>query len=561
MTGLTGRIFRSIMAAVTGVLLACTLIILGCLYEYVGHIQTDRLKAELDMAAAGVESAGLSYLEGVDPDSNRLTWIAADGSVLYDAEADRNSMENHADREEVKEALASGYGSGERYSKTLLEKTVYCAKRLSDGSVLRISVSRATMAVLAFGMFRPICILLVVAFALSFFLARRLARRIVEPLNDLDPDHPLEDQAYDEISPLLRRISHQKQQIDLQLRELQQRKDEFDQITSCMNEGLVVLDKRGNVLSINPAAARLFHAGGSVIGRDILSVERGAEIRDTIPTALETGHGETTLERDGRVFRIDMSRIESDGETVGLVLLTFDVTDRVNAERSRREFTANVSHVLKTPLTAILGSSDLIQNAMVQAEDMPRFIGHIHDEAARLLALIEDILRLSRLDEGSELPRETVDLGEVAGQTVEQLAAQAAAAEVTMEVKAEDCILESVPRLLQEIIFNLTENAIKYNRPNGRVTVSVTADGVLTVQDNGIGIPPEHRSRVFERFYRVDKSHSKAVGGTGLGLSIVKHAVADLGGHIDLQSEVGRGTTVTVRFPIQNKIDKISGKS
>lgn len=551
MTGLTGKIFRSIMAAVTGVLLACTLIILGCLYEYVGHIQTDRLKAELDMAAAGVESAGLSYLEGVEPDSNRLTWIAADGSVLYDAEADRDSMENHADREEVKEALTSGYGSGERYSKTLLEKTVYCAKRLSDGSVLRISVSRTTMAVLAFGMFRPICILLVVAFALSFFLARRLARRIVEPLNDLDPDHPLEDQAYDEISPLLLRISHQKQQIDLQMQELQQRKDEFDQITSCMNEGLVVLDKRGNVLSINPAAARLFHAGGSVIGRDILSVERGAEIRDAIPTALDTGHGETTLERDGRVFRVDMSRIESDGETVGLVLLTFDVTDRVNAERSRREFTANVSHELKTPLTAILGSSDLIRNGMVQVEDMPRFIGHIHDEAARLLELIEDILRLSRLDEGSELPRETVDLGEVAKLTVEQLAAQAAATEVTVDIKAESCILESVPRLLQEIIFNLTENAIKYNRPNGRVTVSVTVDGVLTVQDNGIGIPPEHLCRVFERFYRVDKSHSKAVGGTGLGLSIVKHAVADLGGHIDLQSEVGRGTTVTVRFPIQ----------
>lgn len=318
-----------------------------------------------------------------------------------------------------------------------------------------------------------------------------------------------------------------------------------------MNEGLVVLDKRGNVLSINPAAARLFHAGGSVIGRDILSVERGAEIRDAIPTALDTGHGETTLERDGRVFRVDMSRIESDGETVGLVLLTFDVTDRVNAERSRREFTANVSHELKTPLTAILGSSDLIRNGMVQVEDMPRFIGHIHDEAARLLELIEDILRLSRLDEGSELPRETVDLGEVAKLTVEQLAAQAAATEVTVDIKAESCILESVPRLLQEIIFNLTENAIKYNRPNGRVTVSVTVDGVLTVQDNGIGIPPEHLCRVFERFYRVDKSHSKAVGGTGLGLSIVKHAVADLGGHIDLQSEVGRGTTVTVRFPIQ----------
>lgn len=545
---MTGKIFRSIMLAVSSVLLASLLIILSFLYEYFGGLQKNQLWAELDMAAAGVETSGMEYFGSLSPNSSRLTWVAADGSVLYDAQADQDSMENHADREEIREALSTGTGSSERYSSTLLEKTVYCAELLSDGSVLRISVSRATMAVLLLGMLQPFCVVLLAALALAFWLANRLARRIVEPLNALDLDQPLENQSYDEIAPLLRRISQQSGQINAQLSQLRRKQDEFDQITVSMNEGLVLLDQKGCILSINPAAKKLFRAGEYAAGRDFLTVERSREISDAISQAMQSGHGEVSLTREGRVFQIDISRIESEGRHIGVVLLVFDVTEKEEAERTRREFTANVSHELKTPLTAILGSSELLQTGMVKPEDTPRFVGHIHEEAARLLTLVEDIIRLSQLDEGVEIPMETVDLATAAEEAVRQLREKAEQSEVTLTVEAESCPLWAVPRLLHEIVYNLTENAIKYNVPGGSVTVRVTADGLLRVSDTGIGIPPEQQSRVFERFYRVDKSHSKAIGGTGLGLSIVKHAAAYLGAAIELQSELGAGTTICVQF-------------
>lgn len=547
---MTGKIFRSIMLAVGGVLLASLLIILGCLYDYFGGVQKNQLWAELDMAAAGVESSGMAYFDALNPESSRLTWIAADGSVLYDAQADQDNMENHADRAEVQEAIASGKGSSERYSSTLLEKTVYCAKRLTDGSVLRISISHVTMAVLAFGMLQPICVVLLVALILAFWLASRLSKRIVQPLNSLDLDHPLENQTYDEIAPLLRRISQQSGQINTQLRQLQQKQDEFDQITASMNEGLVLLDSKGAVLSINPAARKLFHAGKFVTGWDFLALERSREISEAIAKAAQAGRSEIALQRDGHIYQIDISRIESEGKTVGVVLLVFDVTEKVEAERTRREFTANVSHELKTPLTAILGSSELLESGMVKPEDTARFVGHIHAEAARLLTLVEDIIRLSQVDEGVELPMETVDLAAIATEAVDQLREKAEKSHVTLNVETETCHLQGVPRLFHEIVYNLTENAIKYNVPNGTVTVTVTKDGTLTVADTGIGIPPEHQERVFERFYRVDKSHSKAIGGTGLGLSIVKHACAYLGASVELQSEVGKGTTISVQFSV-----------
>ncbi len=547
---MTGKIFRSIMLVVTGVLLASLLIIMGCLYDYFGGVQKNQLWAELDMAAAGVESSGMVYFDELNLDSSRLTWIAADGSVLYDAQVAQDSMENHADRAEVKEALASGKGSSERYSSTLLEKTVYCAKRLTDGSVLRISISHVTMAVLVLGMLQPICMVLLVALILAFCLASRLSKRIVDPLNSLDLDHPLDNRTYDEIAPLLRRISQQSGQINAQLRQLRQKQDEFDQITASMGEGLVLLDSKGAILSINPAARKVFHAGKYVTGWDFLTLERSREISEAIVLATGEGHSELTVEREGRIYQIDISRIESEGKNIGVVLLVFDVTEKVEAERNRREFTANVSHELKTPLTAILGSSELLQSGMVKPEDTARFVGHIHAEAARLLTLVEDIIRLSQLDEGAELPMETVDLAVIAEEAVTQLREKAEKSLVTLKLEEEICHLQGVPRLFHEIVYNLTENAIKYNVPDGTVTVTVTKDGTLTVADTGIGIPPEHQARVFERFYRVDKSHSKASGGTGLGLSIVKHACSYLSATVELKSEVGKGTTITVQFPV-----------
>ena len=548
---MTGKIFRAIMTVVCGVLLASVLIILGCLYDYFEGLQVDQLWAQLDMAAVGVEKSGEDYLDTLNIERERLTWIAEDGSVLYDARADQDTMENHANREEVKAAMESGKGSSERYSDTLFEKTVYCAKRLSDGSVLRISVSRVTIAALVLGMLQPICIVVMLSLVLALFLAHRLSGRIVKPLNDLDLDHPLENRTYDEIAPLLRRINQQHVQIRAQLRELERKSDEFYQITASMNEGLVLLDNKGVVLSINPAAARLFGANENSVGSDFLTIERTRELSDAMSAAMNRGHAEIMLERGSRIFQTDVSRIESNGTTIGMVLLIFDVTERVDAERTRREFTANVSHELKTPLTAIMGSSELLQSGMVKSEDASRFIGHIHDEAARLLTLIEDIIRLSQLDEGVDIPKEEVNLARIAQEVSEQLSDKAKRCNVTLNVNAQECSFKGVMRLCHEIAYNLVENAIKYNVDGGNVDISMTSSGVLTVKDTGIGIPPEHQQRVFERFYRVDKSHSKQIGGTGLGLSIVKHAAAYLNAEISMESEPGKGTTITVKFPVE----------
>lgn len=547
---MTGKIFRTVMTVSCCVLLACTVILMGCLYDYFGNVQKSQLWDELDMAAAGVESSGLDYLSSLDSDSNRLTWIGADGAVLYDAEADEHTMENHSGREEVQEALRSGTGSSERYSKTLLEKTIYCAKRLPDGSVLRISVSQTTPAVLAMGMLQPICLIVLVAMAVAFWLASRLSKRIVEPLNGLDLDNPLDNNTYDELAPLLTRISQQRRQIDEQLRRMQQKKDEFDQITASMNEGLVLLDGKGVILSINPAAERLFNVGESSVGHDFLTAYRSSELSGAVSDAMSSGHSEVSLEIGRRAYQADISRIEYEDALIGVVVLIFDVTEKADAERARREFTANVSHELKTPLTAILGSSELLQNGMVRQEDVPRFLGHIHDEAARLLTLIEDIIRLSQLDEGVQPALESVDLSAAAHDAVAQLSEKAAQCKVCLNISTEPCLVRGIPALVHEIVYNLTENAIKYNVPDGSVTVSVTRGGILTVEDTGIGIPTEHRERIFERFYRVDKSHSKKIGGTGLGLSIVKHSCAYLGAGIELQSEVGKGTTVRISFDI-----------
>ena len=365
-------------------------------------------------------------------------------------------------------------------------------------------------------------------------------------------EHPLENEAYEELSPLLSKIYRQHEQIDAQLLQLRQKTDEFEHITANMKGGLVLLDARGKILSINPAAAALFGAAGNSVGADFLSIERSHSMNRATAAALESGHISIREERGGRIYQIDISRIESAGTVMGLVILAFDISEQEYAERTRREFSANVSHELKTPLTSIIASADLIENNLVKPEDMPRFIGHIKKEASRLLTLIEDIIRLSQLDEGLEMPMEAVDLGATAREAVRQLEDAADSRNVQIDLHAESYILQGVPRLLHEIVYNLVENAIKYNAPGGTVTVSVRKTengGELKVSDTGIGIPPEHQDRVFGRFYRVDKSHSKESGGTGLGLSIVKHAAGYFKAGIALQSEVGKGTTITVTFP------------
>lgn len=549
---MTRKIFLSIMAAAAVVLLCSVLIIMGCLYDYFGGVQERQLEDELALAQTGVECSGKTYLKALKGESYRLTWIAPSGEVLFDSQADESSMENHAQREEVRQALETGEGQSSRYSSTLLEKTIYYAKRLTDGSILRISISRATAGVLVMGMLQPMLVVLAAALILALVLAKRISARIVAPLNRLDLEKPLENDTYEELSPLLTRINQQRRQIDAQMRTLQQKKDEFAQITASMNESLVLMNEKGTVLSINPAARALFHAEPDCVGQDFLTVERSHEISCAIRRALEEGHAELRVERGGREYQLDISRIESEGTVIGAVLLAFDVTEQAFAERNRREFTANVSHELKTPLQSIMGSAELIENGLVKQEDMPRFVGHIRTEAARLVTLIEDIIRLSQLDEGGELPFEPVDLKKLAEEASASLASAAAEKQVTIRVHGDDRQITTVRRLASEIIYNLCDNAVKYNREGG--SVDVTIDGaahgaVVTVQDTGIGIPPEHQSRVFERFYRVDKSHSKAVGGTGLGLSIVKHAAQYHNARLELKSAVGKGTEIRIHFP------------
>lgn len=549
---MTKKIFKSIVLVAGVVLLASIVIIMGVLYQYFGEVQENQMKDELSISSVAVEEDGVTYLSKLESNRYRITWIKADGTVIYDTKNGADTMENHADREEVREALSSGEGEGTRYSSTLLENTMYCAKRLSDGTVLRISMSRASAGALAFGMIQPILIVLIVALALSGILASQISKRIARPLNDLDLEHPLENNTYDEISPLLNRINFQHKEIKSQVKELQQKKDEFNQITSSMNEGLVLLDNNGTILSINPAAQNILETDEYCIGKDFLTIDRRHDMSIAIQNALNNGKSEIRSEINGREYQFDISRIQSANKTIGAVLLAFDITEHELAEKTRREFTANVSHELKTPLQGIIGSAELIEGGMVKPEDMPRFVSHIKEEAKRLVVLIEDIIRLSELDEGSAMPQSEVDLLNIANEVKNNLDETAKAKNVSIQVSGKNVVIEGVKRLIYEIIFNLCDNAIKYNKDGGKVDISVSeteSNSVIKVKDNGIGIAPEEQNHIFERFYRVDKSHSKASGGTGLGLSIVKHAVQYHNGTVTIDSQIGKGTEITIAIP------------
>lgn len=560
---MTKKIFKSILSVALVILISSLVMIIGVLYDYFRGVQKNQLRTELAFAAEGVEESGVSYLEGLNDDSCRITLVGEDGTVLYDSVESAEKMGNHADREEIKEAREYGTGEASRYSSTLTEQTIYISKLLSDGSVLRVSVSHATVPALVFGMLQPLIVVLLLAFILSSVLAHRLSEKIVEPLSAIDLDKPLENNTYDELAPVLSHIEKQHRQIARQMYDLDRSRSEFEAVTHNMKEGLVLTSEKGEIISINPSAASFFlgvkpdsaefyeHEKGC-IGKDFLTLDRSRETHELIERAQANGEAESRVSRWGREYQLNASRVLSDGKFTGIVLLIFDVTDKVFAERNRREFTANVSHELKTPLQSIMGSAELIENGLVKPEDMKDFSDRIYKEAARLLTLIEDIIRLSQLDENVELAWENLDIAKMASDTAALLRDTAEKKNVIINLDCEPTEIYGVRQLYSEIIYNLCENAIKYNKDGGSVTVSTHPKngGIeLTVSDTGIGIPPEHRSRVFERFYRVDKSHSKATGGTGLGLSIVKHAVQYLGGQIDLTSRVGEGTKITVFFP------------
>ena len=557
---MTSKIFKSTLSVAIVVLMASLVIVTGVLYQYFGDMQRNQLKDELTLASHATEALGETYLTNVDSDRYRLTWVDEDGTVLFDSHADSSSMENHADREEIREAIFSGKGSSVRNSSTLTQQTIYEAARLDDGSVLRISVSRATALLLVLGLLQPMAFVLVIAIVFSAWLARRMAKRVVEPLNQLNLENPMENDAYSELSPLLHRIHTQHQEIDFQMQTLKRKQDEFEQITGNMKEALVLLDNSGRIVSINPAAKALFGVADQCVGKDFLTIDRKQDMRQAISQAKKEGYAYFHSEKNGREYQFDVSLIDSDSDVHGLVILAFDITEQVNAEKHRQEFTANVSHELKTPLQSIIGSAELMENGIVKEEDVPRFIGHIRKEASRLVYLIDDIIRLSQLDERTEMPHEKVSLRELSEEVYESLEDAAKLKDVSLEVTGDPGMINGVRRLLYEVVYNLCDNAIKYNQPGGSVKVAVTEQKnavQIRVSDNGIGIAPEHQDKVFERFYRVDKSHSKQSGGTGLGLSIVKHAVQYHHGKITVESALDKGTEISVLFPTEDVQEKV----
>lgn len=550
---MTKRIFRTIFIVAVGVFLASVVLFMTVLYDYFSAVEQNQLKMQTELAAQGVEHERSRYFEDLETKNYRITWIQADGTVLYDSVFDAGEMENHFERKEVKEALAKGYGEDLRYSSTLTERYLYSAKCLSDGTVIRISITQTSLLVLMLGMLQPLCVIFIVVIVLSILLASRLSKKIVKPLNDLNLNEPLNNEEYDELSPLLRRIDAQQRQIRWQKNELSRKQSEFDAVTGGMEEGIVLLNAKGVILSINRAAAKLLGAGTFDIGKDILTINRSPALTQLLHKAEIGKHSETVINFEAGIYQFSASPVVSDGKVTGTVLLMFDAAEKEKNEQIRREFTANVSHELKTPLHVISGSAELMLSGMVKPEDIPAFSKRIYTETQRMIQLVEDIIKLSHLDEGAEnMKREKTDLIHIAGDVVQSLKQEAEKTGIQISLHGKSTVLYGIPHLIESIIYNLCDNAIKYNRKGGSVSVDVKDEHtfvILTVADTGIGIPEEHQNRIFERFYRVDKSHSKEIGGTGLGLSIVKHAARLHNAEIDLQSVENKGTTITIRFP------------
>ena len=546
------KIFRSTMAVGLWVLLLSAALFLGMLYQYFTDRYTQELESETWLVARGVESMGLDYLDGLRTD-NRITWVAQDGTVLYDNEADAAAMENHADREEIQEALFGIQGTARRESATLSQLTIYVAHRLDDGSVIRLAGSQSTVVHLLMAMAPPIVLILIVTLIFAAALSSRLTKRLVRPILELDLERPEDSEVYDELSPLLTRIRRQNDTIRAQMDQLRQQKQEFAALTENMSEGFLLLDAKGRVLSYNTGVLRLLGAAAPAEEASVLTLDRSDVFQQLVEQVLDGRRSQVRMERAGRILQLLGDPVLRDGETAGAVLVLLDVTEREQAEQMRREFTANVSHELKTPLTSISGMAEIMKDGLVKQEDVRGFAADIYQESQRLIRLVEDILHLSRLDEGGGgLERQEIDLLDLARTVEDRLQSTAKQHQVELELTGDHAAIQGLPSVVEEMVYNLCDNAIKYNRPGGKASVRVEdgADAVtVTVSDTGIGIPPEDRERVFERFYRVDKSHSKAIGGTGLGLSIVKHGAALHNAQVELDSAPGKGTTVRLRFP------------
>lgn len=542
--------FSSCLVAFT-VLVISLVMSTGVLFTQFEKQVEQELKEESELLASVTEDAGVENISDYDFGSRRVTVIGKDGKVIFDSQADASKMENHSDREEFKEAALYGTGMSSRYSDTLTQKNIYYAIRLSDGSVLRLSAPHSTVFAIISDLIGPICIVVLLALILSAILAIKLSESILKPINALDLDNPENNKTYDELAPLLTKINRQKLVIDNQLHEAKQKQKEFKLITDNMREGLLVIDSNSDILTYNAAAEKLLDITDET-SLAALKIYRSTQVIDAVDEALKGNNSECQITQHSRQYSLIANPVFRDGEIIGAIIVLLDVTEKAQREQLRREFTANVSHELKTPLTSIYGFAELMKDGDMKKEDMEDFAKSIYDETKHLITLVGDIIKLSALDEKSRFyEKETVDLYALACETAERLKVDAAKKHVEIDVEGEKAEYFGVRQILTDIIYNLCENAIKYNRENGSVNISVTEKDnniILKVKDTGIGIPQEHQERVFERFYRVDKSHSKEIGGTGLGLSIVKHGVMYHGGEISMDSEPGKGTEITVIF-------------
>ena len=554
------RIFLTVFATALITVLVSLILLVGVTYRYINEDTRDQLMAQLDYLSQAVDDEGLTYLNQLENNSYRITWIAADGAVLFDNRNNISRMENHADRQEFIDAKAHGVSEIERESETMTTRLMYVAEELSDGSVLRISTNDISIGGVAWMLAVPSILLILCISLMAWFVARRLSRALVEPLNTLDLDHPLAGEAYDELVPLLSRIEQQHREIADQRVQLGQQRNEFQTVIDNMREGLVLLNQSGRILLINRSGRNLMKAMAEeddlAAGEEIIT-SRNSVVDSLLDKAYDGKTSSATIIINSRSYEIHASPVESDEGIHGAVLFYVDVTEKVEAEQLRREFSANVSHELKTPLHSISGCAELMLSGIVKEEDKPRFLKQIYDEAQHMVSLIENIIKISRLDEEADaLPVDKVDLYEIAQTVIEQLGNKAASRGIVMDLSGTHVTIKGVKTLLYEMIYNLCDNAIKYNVDDGAISVSVkkTKDAaVVKVKDTGVGISEDQQERIFERFYRVDKSHSRASGGTGLGLSIVKHAAIWHNATIKVKSKLGKGTTFIVRFPLKLK--------
>ena len=555
---MTKKIFKSNIVVAAAVLIFGIACVMAILYQHFGKEINGELKKEASYLSYGVEQDGIDYLKQINEKDDRITYIAEDGTVLYDNMADAEAMENHSERKEVQEALKTGSGYAERTSETLSQKTIYYALRLPDHSVLRVSSTQFSVFVLLMELIPPIIGIIIVMLIIAVIVSAHMANKIVEPINNLDLEHPEDNQVYDEVGPLLSKIYKQNRQIKNQLEAARRNQEEFGIITENMQEGLLVIDSYTMILSGNSSVWKMFQIKDPKIGDSVYSLDRNEDFRMLIEQVLKGQHGSVLLHLGSEAIQMIANPVTREHKVVGAVLLLMNETEKVEREQLRREFSANVSHELKTPLTSISGFAEIIQDGLVRAEDIKKFAGRIYDEAQRLITLVEDTIKVSQLDEGENpYEWEQLDAYTVVKDVCGRLKDIAAKKNVHLYIDGDKTMLCTVRPIFDEIIYNLCDNGIKYNRDDGTVSIHLREMGEnveVRVKDNGIGIPGEDQNRVFERFYRVDKSHSKAIGGTGLGLSIVKHGVTFLGGTIKMVSEVGKGTEVTLTFPKQRRV-------